>query len=144
MTAIGVVDPEVRRIERIVRLEYAHAIVLPCRVNVRCAPVVPCRSTSKKASACAKAFCRLALNSALLVVQQLAGLVLYAADRVLDLAFGLVRLAFGFRLGIAGYLADALLDLAFDVLAGAFDTILVHVASPLLMQGQRPREPDVS
>jgi hypothetical protein len=75
----------------------------------------------------------------LLVVQQLARFILYTSDSVLQLAFSLVGLAFGFRLGVARYLADAFLDLAFDVLASAFNAILVHLAAPSVAEDNRGR-----
>src|SRR3546814_8912441 len=52
------------------------------------------------------------------------------ADGILDLALGLVGLAFGFQLGIAGQLAGAFLQAALDLLGGAFDAIVVHDVSP--------------
>src|SRR5262249_15945533 len=56
--------------------------------------------------------------------------VLHAADRVLDLALGLVGLAFGLGLGIARHLAGIFLDLALRLLGGALDAVFVHFDSP--------------
>src|SRR5665811_865447 len=58
--------------------------------------------------------------------------VLEAADSVLNLASGLLRLAFGFELGVAGRLARDFLDFAFGLVAGTLDSILVHVFLSLL------------
>jgi len=56
-------------------------------------------------------------------VQNFAGLVFYAADRILSLTFDLVGLTFGFGICIAGQLANAFFDLALDVGGGAFNAI---------------------
>jgi hypothetical protein len=58
--------------------------------------------------------------------------VLEAADRILNLASDLLRLAFGFELGVAGHFARNFLDLAFSLLDGALDSIFVHVFLSLL------------
>src|SRR6476620_1515525 len=63
-------------------------------------------------------------------IDRIANLVLDAADGVLNLAFGLVELAFVLELFVAGDLADAFLDTALDLLAGAFDAVLVHSRAP--------------
>src|SRR5690606_37462627 len=47
--------------------------------------------------------------------------ILDPTDRVLDLAFGLVHLAFGFELGVTDGLADAFLHAALHLLHTAFD-----------------------
>jgi hypothetical protein len=52
--------------------------------------------------------------------------ILKAADRVLNLAGDLLRLAFRFELGIAGDLARDFLNLAFGLLDGALDSIFVR------------------
>jgi hypothetical protein len=49
-----------------------------------------------------------------------------SADCILHLAGGLVRLAFGLQLGIAGQLSGRFLDGALRLLRRALDTILVH------------------
>jgi hypothetical protein len=58
--------------------------------------------------------------------------VLEAADCILNLASDLLRLAFGFELGVAGYFARDFLNLAFGLLDGALDSIFVHVFLSLL------------
>src|ERR1700733_7772612 len=61
-----------------------------------------------------------------LFLQRIPRCVLDAADGVLNLAFGLVRLAVGFHLCVAGQLADSLLYRALELLRRSGDPILVH------------------
>jgi hypothetical protein len=61
-------------------------------------------------------------------------LVLQTANGVLDLAGGLVGLAFGLQLGVAGDFARGFLDAALGLLRGPFNTIFIHVDdSPLIL-----------
>src|SRR6185295_14553714 len=53
--------------------------------------------------------------------------VLHPANGVLHLAGDLIRLAFGFQLGISRHFAGSLLDLALQIGCGALDPILVHL-----------------
>jgi hypothetical protein len=52
--------------------------------------------------------------------------VLHAANGILNLAFDLIALAFGFETGIADQLAGGFLDLATSGFHGAFNAIMVH------------------
>ncbi len=61
------------------------------------------------------------------LVAGVAGGVLHATDSVLHPSLGLLGLALGLGLGVAGDLAPGFLHLALGLLAGAFDAILVHV-----------------
>ena len=63
----------------------------------------------------------------LLVLNGFLERVLKAADCILNLASGLLRLAFGFELDVAGHFAHDFLDLTFGLLDGALNSILVHV-----------------
>src|SRR5476651_2740275 len=58
--------------------------------------------------------------------------VLETADRVLNLAGGLLHFAFGLELAVAGHFARDFLDFAFGLLDRAFDAILVHFVRPLV------------
>ena len=68
-----------------------------------------------------------------LIVDGILERVLEAADRVLNLASGLLRLAFGFELGVAGHFAHDFLDLTFGLLDGALDRSLSMLFSPCLI-----------
>jgi hypothetical protein len=65
----------------------------------------------------------------LLIFDSFLGRVLEAADRILNFAGDLLRLAFGLELGVAGHFARDFLNLAFGLLDGALDSIspLRHV-----------------
>lgn len=52
--------------------------------------------------------------------------VLDATDSILDLAFNLIRLAFGVQLGVTDNLADSLFHFAFHDFRRADYTIFVH------------------
>ena len=67
-----------------------------------------------------------------LIVDGFLNRVLEAADRILNLASDLLRLAFGFELGVAGHFARDFLNLALGLLDGALDSIFVHVFLSLL------------
>ncbi len=56
--------------------------------------------------------------------------VFHAADRILDLALGLISLAFALQLGVAGRLAGGLLYLTLSLIEAAFDTVLFITAVP--------------
>jgi hypothetical protein len=62
-----------------------------------------------------------------LIVHSLFDCVFDPAEGVLQFAGGLLRLAFGFELGIAGNFARDFLHFAFGLLDRAFDAIFVHV-----------------
>jgi len=52
--------------------------------------------------------------------------VLDAADGILNLALDLIGFALGFGLAVTGYFSGNFLNLAFDLFDRAFDAILVH------------------
>lgn len=59
----------------------------------------------------------------LILFEDLAGLILYAADGVLNFAFHLIGFAFSLQLFVARQLSDAFFDVAIDVLYGTFNAI---------------------
>ena len=66
-----------------------------------------------------------------LIVDGFLDRVFEATDGILNLASGLLRIAFGFELGIAGYFAHDFFGVAFGLLDGALDSILVHIVLSL-------------
>jgi len=65
----------------------------------------------------------------ILIVDRFAYLVFRASDGVLDLAFGVLSLAFGFELGIAGQLPASFLYLPFCLFHATFNAIFIHRGS---------------
>jgi len=65
----------------------------------------------------------------ILIVDRFAYLVFRASDGVLDLAFGVLSLAFGFELGIAGQLPASFLYLPFCLFQATFNAIFIHRGS---------------
>src|ERR1700687_2915020 len=63
--------------------------------------------------------------------------VLGAAERLLGLTGGLVHLALGLGLRVAGHLPGHLLDAALHFLSGTGDTILVHGTSSSMLNSHR-------
>src|SRR5215207_10243773 len=64
------------------------------------------------------------------LLRRVARRVLGAADRALGRALGLVHLALGLRLGVAGRRAHGILDGTLGLAGRARDAVLVHGGSP--------------
>ena len=59
--------------------------------------------------------------------------IFYSTDRVLNLASGLIRLALGFKLRVAGHFSRNFLYLTFNLLGAGFNAVLVHGVLFLLL-----------
>jgi hypothetical protein len=73
-----------------------------------------------------------------LIVDGFLDCVLEAADRILNLTSDLLRLTFGFELGVAGHFARDFLDLALGLLDGALNSIFINVSLLLALFNLSP------